>query len=554
MGIPAVMQQYMQVALRFGSECGKEFFGELAVKLTDPLALQPLHAPNEGRSAAKVERHRGQNFVHRQRSPSVASDAGAVAERLFKRAAEHETDVFDRVVRIDFDVALRDNRQIKYAVPRKRIEHVRQKRHWRIDRTRTHPIDRQLQGDLGFGGVALYFRSTRHATLYQLRTDRTTIDMAAKRFFLALFAVACACGGSTTTTGTAQPPGSMEAGKPPSKPDSSPQPEREPTREAGGLSIVSPGSSCLPKKIKEDRSLKLELASVGKDPILCVLDTDKSRLAGPIGCWKVDLLKMGANSVPIVYRPAAPLPNHNIDAAVVDRCAREFCVPDGAKLPDGSVAHLSWNNDATKVAALIGDDVHLFDASTKAHQSSFSVRGEKGLAGDPEAIYLVGETVFVIASEQGHRTGVWVFRSNGKQLGAINPLGGKDKKPVSPHRGAFSVLDPGHVAIADRGMETLTTYEVETGKRTKSVRKLPKLPCKANEIEAFWSETGKVGTKCKAALEAASGVFIGATAVMGSTNLLVALQGERLGELAVIDPKSLAERRKSLSVPWCDEH
>lgn len=300
--------------------------------------------------------------------------------------------------------------------------------------------------------------------------------------------------------------------------------------------------------------MKLELASVGKDPILCILDTDKTRLAGPIGCWKVDLLKMGPSSVPLVYRPAAPLPNHNIDAAVVDRCVRQFCLPEDAKLGDAAVAHLSWNNDASRVAVLVGDDVHLFDAATKAHQASFSVRGDKGVTGEPDAVYLVGDTVFVLAAEQGQRSGVWVFRSNGRHLGAINSLGGKDKKPASPHRGAFSVLDPGHVAVADHGMETLTTYEVETGKRTKSVRKLPKLPCKPNEIDAFWSEHGKVSNKCKAALEAASGAFIGATAVMGSTNLLVALQGDRLGELAVIDPKTLAERRKPLKVSWCDAH
>lgn len=371
------------------------------------------------------------------------------------------------------------------------------------------------------------------------------------RLSIAFFAAACGGGGSHTATAPDHTSAPTDSARPSSEPAS--EAAHDAKRDAGVLTIVPPGSNCLPTKLKEDSSLQLELASVGKDPILCAVDTDATRLAGSVGCWKVDLPKMGANSVPLVYRPAAPLPNHNVDAALVDRCARGFCLPEDAKLGDASVAHLSWNNDASKVAVLVGDDLHLFEASTKAHRSSFSIRGDKGVPSEAVAVavYLVGSTAFVVGAEKGVRTGVWGFRSNGNQLGAINALGGKAKTPVSPNRGAFSVLDPGHVAIADHGMETLTTYEVETGKRTKSVRKLPKSPCKADESEAFWREA-KVGKKCKAALESDFGVFIGATAIMGSTNLLVALQGERLGELAVIDPKSLAEHRKPLKMPWCE--
>jgi hypothetical protein len=46
--------------------------------------------------------------------------------------------------------------------------------------------------------------------------------------------------------------------------------------------------------------------------------------------------------------------------------------------------------------------------------------------------------------------------------------------------------------------------------------------------------------------------LIGADAVAGSKNLLVLLRGPRLGELAVIDAKTLAER-KTIKMPWCDD-
>lgn len=373
--------------------------------------------------------------------------------------------------------------------------------------------------------------------------------MAHHRALLAL--LFAACGGGTKTTAPAPQTGQVHAETSGAGAERDRESKRESDRDAGAAGAL-PAADCLPAKLKTDSSMRLELASIGKDPIVCAIDSDKTRLAGSIGCWKVDLSKMGSGTVPIVSQPAAPLPNRNVDAMLVDGCAHGFCLPKDAKADGADIAHMAWNTERTRVALLAGEDVHLFDAKTKAHQSSFSVRGPKGMSNAAVEVYLVGKFVFVVGADEGQPSGVWVFRADGTQVGPIQALGGKAKTPVSPYRGSFSVLDPGHVAIADRGMETLTTYEVETGRRLKSVRKLPKMACKPNELEAFWRGDGKVSKKCKAAVESASGVFVGATAVMGSTNLLVALQGARLGELAVIDPKSLAEKRQPLQMPWCE--
>jgi len=45
--------------------------------------------------------------------------------------------------------------------------------------------------------------------------------------------------------------------------------------------------------------------------------------------------------------------------------------------------------------------------------------------------------------------------------------------------------------------------------------------------------------------------LVGADAVAGSKNLLVLLRGPRLGELAVLDAKTLAEL-KTIKMPWCE--
>lgn len=550
MRIAAVMQDHVEVALRFGRKCGEKLLGEFAIKLANPFAFEALHAPYKRRTAAKIDRHGGQHFVHGKRGPAIAGNSRPVAKRAFERAAEHEADVFYGVVAIDFGVAVRGDVEIEHAVARKRVEHVGEKRYGCDDGAGSHTIEVELDGDLGLFGVALDARSTRHDSLYQLPTDRTTIAMAHTRALLLL--LLAACGGGTKNPALGPQTGSEHASSTQAGAGQAGETKRESSAAPSSAEILPAEGNCLPAKLKTDSSLHLELASIGKDPIVCAVDTEATRLAGPVGCWKVDLSKLKAESVPLVRVPAAPLPNRNVDALLSNGCAHGLCLPKTAKPTSTNVVHLAWNHDGAHAAMLVGDEVHLFDAATKAHQSSFSVRGAKGVANDAVEVFFVGKVVFVVGADAGQQSGVWAFKVDGTPIGPIQALGGKAKTLVSPYRGSFSVLDPGHVAIAERGMETLTTYEVDTGRRIKSVRKLPKNPCKPDEIDAFWHDSGKVTKKCRIALESASGMFVGATAVMGSMNLLVALQGARLGELAVIEPKSLAERRKPLKMPWCE--
>src|SRR5690606_7503220 len=110
--------------------------------------------------------------------------------------------------------------------------------------------------------------------------------------------------------------------------------------------------------------------------------------------------------------------------------------------------------------------------------------------------------------------------------------------------------DKVRVAIGHRGMSTLNTFDVNTGARAKLVRKVDKLACKPAEVDAYFVDGDKVSDKCRASLEKASGHLIGATVVAGAKNFLVLLRGNRLGELAVMDAKSLAEK-SVIKMPWC---
>ncbi|HEY1554610.1 MAG TPA: hypothetical protein VGF94_07215 [Kofleriaceae bacterium] len=361
------------------------------------------------------------------------------------------------------------------------------------------------------------------------------------RYALVLAALV-ACGGGKKQVSEPQP--EHETAEKPAPPPET-EADREKKRHAQAVAIVPEGSTCLPAALKEDNAPRLEFAAVGGDIVVCAVDVDRSRLLGPVGCWKV-AVDTGALS----YTDPAPLPGGSLDVLLADRCARGFCLPADTKLAGTKIAHMSWSVDGKQVAVLVGDDVHLFDAASKNHVSAFTIRGDKGLTNDPIAVHYVGDVIFVEGADQGPYSAVWQFKTDGTAVGPLVGIGGKD--PLSTYHGSFSVLDPDHVGVAERGMETLTSFEVSTGKRAKAVRKIGKLACKPDEVDAFWHDGDKVTDKCKESIAKQYAAFIGATAIMGKKSLVVLMRDDRLGELGVLDPRLLSEK-KAIKMQWCEK-
>ncbi|MEO6772332.1 MAG: hypothetical protein ABI467_04830 [Kofleriaceae bacterium] len=361
---------------------------------------------------------------------------------------------------------------------------------------------------------------------------------------LACVLVLAACGGGEKKVKQPKPEPEVVT-----KPKVETQADREAKRKAERLAIVPEGSNCLPASLKEPGAPQLELAGIGPEAVLCAVDTDPTRALGPIGCWKVDLKNMGNGTVPLIAQDAVPQPGHDVLARVHDGCAMGFCTP--GKTAASPTAHLSWNANGKQVAMLAGTDVHIFDAATKQHVSTFGVGGDKGVPGTPTAIHFVADSV-VVEGGPDEAPGAWVFKAaDGSPTGPIMALGGKVEKQLDLKHGSFSVLDANKVGLADHGMDTFTEYEIASGKRTKAVHRPAKLACKPAEVAAFWADGDKVTDKCKASIMKATGPWIGATAVQGSKSLVFVMKGDRLGELAIVDPKTLVETKKSLKMPWC---
>src|SRR5262249_10778440 len=155
-----------------------------------------------------------------------------------------------------------------------------------------------------------------------------------------------------------------------------------------------------------------------------------------------------------------------------------------------------------------GEQVHVFDAKTKQQATAFSIRGDKGVTNEPSGLWYAGDQIFVEGIDAGPYSAMWQFKDDGTAVGPLVAIGAKDNKPISSYRGSFSVLDAQTVGVAEHGFENFHTLVIATGARAKLVRKIGKLACKPDEIDAYWHDGDKVSETCKDTLTKNYGALI----------------------------------------------
>jgi hypothetical protein len=112
--------------------------------------LRQLDVIHEIGSAAEVERHLSERFIERNRSPAESAYPVFCAECLLQRLAEHDTDVFNRVVIVDLRIAFRLDRQVEESMLAQKLQHVIQKRDRRLDMATSNSIEPELNANLSF--------------------------------------------------------------------------------------------------------------------------------------------------------------------------------------------------------------------------------------------------------------------------------------------------------------------------------------------------------------------------------------------------------------------
>ena len=154
MGVFAVVHFHVQIAQSRRGEPGDKLARQLGVKAADFAAPKRIGLVHEGRTAAEVDRHTCQGFVHGDRGVAVARDPTPIAQRLSHGLPDADPGVFDGVVAVDRNVAARVDLQIDQAVAAEGIKHVAEEGHRRGDFGRAATVQIHGNRDLGFLGIS----------------------------------------------------------------------------------------------------------------------------------------------------------------------------------------------------------------------------------------------------------------------------------------------------------------------------------------------------------------------------------------------------------------
>src|SRR5512132_3085090 len=95
----------MQVHAQLIGKGGEKLMGQVGVEIADT-SWANLDVVGEIRPAAQIDYHLGERLVERAAGFAEAANTCLVAESLFERLSQSQPDIFDRVVIIDFQIAL----------------------------------------------------------------------------------------------------------------------------------------------------------------------------------------------------------------------------------------------------------------------------------------------------------------------------------------------------------------------------------------------------------------------------------------------------------------
>src|SRR5579862_7410398 len=157
MGVLPVATRDMKSHRRVADEGAPELLGELWIegrRAERGRVGREVDLVMKKRPSRHVERDVDERFVERNRHGGEATDAGLRTERFGYRFTKRDASVFDRVMRVDFEIALCRDRQVDAAVLCELADHVVKKWHARrnVDSTVTVQVDEDR--DIALAGRA----------------------------------------------------------------------------------------------------------------------------------------------------------------------------------------------------------------------------------------------------------------------------------------------------------------------------------------------------------------------------------------------------------------
>jgi hypothetical protein len=242
-----------------------------------------------------------------------------------------------------------------------------------------------------------------------------------------------------------------------------PEPAESPAGdEDGPEQLPKVQASCLPAG-----SYHYVLGRTGGKLVLCGT-TSRGTL---FGCWGVD--GKGALSA----RATSPIPGTAVAVDAAKGCHEGLCwKPPGEDAAFDKV-RVAMHPDGKRAAALVGEDVTIYDVASKKATLTFPLRkngdlvGEHEVSNGPVTLWFAGEGVFILGLDAGPAGALFPYSVGGKALGPAY---------WSVYMGGVAI-DEDKLVLNEDALKKLTTLDGRAKGGKTIVRQLPKSPCKPEE-------------------------------------------------------------------------
>jgi hypothetical protein len=309
--------------------------------------------------------------------------------------------------------------------------------------------------------------------------------------------------------------------------------------------------ACLPKSVFtkniEGEWPIIDLGYVNDVLTLCAYERAVMPKADKLlGCWTVD-----STTGRLAASTATAIPGRGRRADLDARnCIDGYCI--APIKPDDHRPIFAVSTDGAHAAVLTGDVLDIFETSTKTKVAEIGLSKpdappETNVSNVPWGLLYNGKTLFVIGTDAGPFTGVWVFKENGDRAGRI----GINSDPLNIFRGGYGILGGDKVAFADGGLQNMITVSGANGAAQSVKRNVNHSPCTEDQFER-WLESDETETgACKRALDSRYRPYVDMSpALLPSGDIVATLSGPEQGTIAVLNPADLTEKRR-LKVARC---
>jgi hypothetical protein len=311
------------------------------------------------------------------------------------------------------------------------------------------------------------------------------------------------------------------------------------------VTLAAAQPACLPKSVfvknHGDELPLIDLGYIDNVLTLCayerVLDPDNPtpRMDKLLGCWTVD-----PTNAALVASAATAIPGRgqrtDLDA---QNCINGYCIAPIS--PDDNRPFFATSTDGAHAAILTRNLLYTFATNTKAKVAEIDLYKQDApddtvVTNVPWGLLYNGDTLFVIGTDAGPFTGVWVFKEDGSRIGYVS---------LNIFQGGYGILGRDKVALADAGLRNMIVVTGANAARQSTKRTTSYAPCTTDQFED-WTRGGDIKARaCKHVLDAKYAPYVDMSPVqLPSGDIITTLSGPAQGHLAVLNPIDLTEKHR----------